>query len=128
MESKGGAGRGGGGGAGGSGRTGGGGTGGGATEEGEIRVLRVVFLGTRGPLPSLSSTSLLTTSVCSSRSRFSSCTFSMVSRGGIGLMGDTEPELRVTETDSSKLRVGESVLRDAERLKVSLAERHIAGE
>lgn len=126
--SRGGAGLGGGGGVGGSGNTGGGGTGGGTPLQTDIRVRRVTFLGTRGPLPNLSSTNLLTTSVCSSRSRLISCTLTVVSRGGTGLIGDTEPELRVTETDSSKLRVGESVLRDVDRLKVSLADRQMAGE
>lgn len=108
---------------------GGGGTGGGITA-GDARVLftNFDFRAPFGTLPNLSRTNLLTTSVCSSRSRFISCTLSVVSRAGVGLTGESEPELRLMDTESSKLLVGESVLRDVEGWKVSLAERHTAGE
>lgn len=111
---------------GGGGDGGGGGTGGG-TDEGEALILRVDFLPARGALPNLSSTSLLTTSVCSSLSLFISCTLSVVFIG-TGLTGDSDPELKLIETDSSKLCVGESVLLDVDLLNVSLADRQIAGE
>lgn len=49
-------------------------------------------------------------------------------RSGDGLTGDIEPELRFMETESSKLRVGELVLRDDLFVKFSEAERQMEGE
>lgn len=95
---------------------------------GDTRARRVDLRFVRGPLPSRSSTSRLTTSVCSSRSRFNSCTLFVVSTNGVGLTGDIEPELMLIDMDNSILRVGESVLREFDRLKVSLADRQMAGE
>lgn len=117
-----------GGGGGGEGSAGGGGTGGGTFDAGDARVRLVHFLATRGPLPSLSNTNSLTTSVCSSLSRFISCTLSVVFLAGAGDTGDKDPELRFRDIDISMLRLGESVLLDIDRLNVTLADRQMAGE
>lgn len=125
---RGGEGLGGGGGGGGSGNTGGGGTGGDMLHVGDARILRLHFLFARGPLPSLSRTSRLTSSVCSSLSRFISCTLSVVSCASTGLIGDMElAELKLIDIDTSPLR-GDSKLREFDLWKVSLADLQIAGE